>query len=1452
MQDRDPISTPPAPPLGADPFQRAPTRATAAGAQRTPSTGELGEAVQVASEGADSGPESSHSDQDEADEPHRARQPTTPTSLRGRGRPARSVVTSEALDQEDDREGLSCRERTNLLFSDPTSSLWARVVSGFFMLLILLSTATFLLETVPKFSSDKDYGDPARACMWFVIESIFIAFFSFEYFVRWATEPWETIGAFPVDPFNIVDLIAIAPFYLELVASGFKAPCGATSEEEDDAGFGLDLRFIRVVRLARVFRVMKLGRNLDATRVLTKTFSRSREALMVPFFFLLLGMIVFSSLIYLVEQGDYRESEDRYFITDSQGHEAEAVYPSIPDSLWWALVTMTTVGYGDVTPRTALGKAINSMAMMFGVLFFAMPIAIVGAEFTKALDDQAQRAQMRQMQRVAYAGSGSLRELQSTTKQWGGDELNVFNIAFSERNLTLEQFLGFDEAAADCRISLNSSDRSTPGDDTAAQSVGLMFKFESAYHSGMPPGSTDDGIILAKVECENPVVVKNHAGRLVGRRLLSLKTGPKGSETDFTQRDAIEEWVQRNAKGDHGSWANSLAKQFAQVVFQFETEKQVGDRITRLAPAESLVPQHFNTSLFRDTQGNFQEQLAVPRSVKVVSQQADIHSGVYELQAEQADHHFKWLRRDDLTGAAEPRTRGAASASVCTLQSSDGRWAVQRRPCSRSEAGGAEEDLRTQERHCGNLPSRRFVWERRSTTPRHRWVSCASTFVRPVPTLYKVVAGDAPHLSGEYRVQPLLCGGRPQWMRDDPDGACSHLYFKDDPRSCGRWVIAQRQPGGEEHQVIGAVLRCGEVTGDRLPDRATNWEFAEGLESGWDLGQDYTRIAWKMCFRRPQVREIETPMPIGVPGDSLTNLANKIFHLMRAVRQAEDPKIAEKNINMYTKDFICQMFHHVGIAQLPTGFRSRAGLKVYFGSPETCDLPREFHSDSDLGVFGIAPGKVVPVYVMANQALLPGEKLKKGRIAGELLAVAQNFWLLSQNRDCFHSAVFLITFRGTLVRFYRVCFSDRYLHNISQGDMPGDDEQVTVYSFPNRKESDKSGARYDCIRRTADETFPRTRREAADMECTHLEWKMYPQKEIQDGKLQYLSMPRLEDYGGSTCPRVVAVNPSYHGGIKVGMRMLRIEDIAKKQSVVLSCRADYEKFVRERASHDQLDTINVRATVAEDNDGLDFLNPPERAVIIEMLQRIRVRVTKYLVDEFDEAHSFSPNEAFASRKRITERLASQRPDVPEDGEDPVARPQRLPDNLSLPQSRSRSQVRSVISALGESLGQAFSRKGSVPPDTAPDATLQGTVQLPVPPSPGISPPPSAPPTDSEDEYSPESPSELSPSGGTREEVTILRAEVAHLRSMLRKQKPPDADADARRQRPQVHVDVQACPDSPACPPEPFSPGSAAPLVQGVSRSLLGGSSGSTAPVPATGDRPEDPTRRASVVSADCH
>jgi len=221
------------------------------------------------------------------------------------------------------------------------------VVDVCIVVLIVLNILAFTLETVPAISSR--YGTQL-----FAFELFSVMVFTIEYVLRlWSCvevpflkrlSPWQARLRFARRPYLLIDLLAILPFYFTLI-------------------FPLDLRILRVLRL---FRFLKLARYSPAMHALLQVLVNERRALLGALL-LMIAMLLFSATgIYFIER--YEQPEQ---------------FGSIPDAAWWAMATLTTVGYGDVSPVTASGKAFGSVVMVLGLGMFALPIAIIATGFSQ-------------------------------------------------------------------------------------------------------------------------------------------------------------------------------------------------------------------------------------------------------------------------------------------------------------------------------------------------------------------------------------------------------------------------------------------------------------------------------------------------------------------------------------------------------------------------------------------------------------------------------------------------------------------------------------------------------------------------------------------------------------------------------------------------------------------------------------------------------------------------------------------------------------------------------------------------------------------------------------------------------------------------------------------------------------------------------------------------------------
>ena len=206
------------------------------------------------------------------------------------------------------------------------------------MIVILISIFIVMLESVS--SINITYGNYLHIAEWCIT-----AIFTVEYILRiWVVKkPLKYIFSF----YGIIDLLSILPTYLSLFMPG-----------------GQSLMVIRALRLLRVFRILKISRYTKESQSILRALKASRAKISVFLFAVIMIVIIIGTIMYLVEG-------------ESNG------FTSIPQGIYWAIVTITTVGYGDIAPHTWLGKLIASFAMILGYAIIAVPTGIVTTEFSR-------------------------------------------------------------------------------------------------------------------------------------------------------------------------------------------------------------------------------------------------------------------------------------------------------------------------------------------------------------------------------------------------------------------------------------------------------------------------------------------------------------------------------------------------------------------------------------------------------------------------------------------------------------------------------------------------------------------------------------------------------------------------------------------------------------------------------------------------------------------------------------------------------------------------------------------------------------------------------------------------------------------------------------------------------------------------------------------------------------
>ncbi len=233
----------------------------------------------------------------------------------------------------------SIRHRLNVIIFG-TDTFAGKLFDVVLIIAIILSVAVVMLDSVANVRLN--HGTALGRLEWF-----FTIMFTVEYLLRIYCTPRPL--HYTTSFFGIVDLLAIIPTYIGLVIVG-----------------GSALGVIRVLRVLRIFRVLKLALYVREANLLVAAMVASRRKILVFFFAVITLVIILGSIMYVVERGQ------------------NSGFDSIPRSVYWAIVTLTTVGYGDISPQTALGQFISSIVMILGYSIIAVPTGIVTAQLVSS------------------------------------------------------------------------------------------------------------------------------------------------------------------------------------------------------------------------------------------------------------------------------------------------------------------------------------------------------------------------------------------------------------------------------------------------------------------------------------------------------------------------------------------------------------------------------------------------------------------------------------------------------------------------------------------------------------------------------------------------------------------------------------------------------------------------------------------------------------------------------------------------------------------------------------------------------------------------------------------------------------------------------------------------------------------------------------------------------------
>lgn len=244
----------------------------------------------------------------------------------------------------------TARRNTSELLEANEGGELGRAIDWFIMILIAVNVAAVMLQTVDPVGTD--YAE-----YFYLFEAFSVAIFTVEYVGRvWSAVEYDGYDdpvtgriEFAGRPLLVIDFLAIVPFYLT------------------GLGVASDLRFLRALRLIRILRLLKLARYSESLQAFGFVLREKKPDLLITLFANVILLVIASSAMYHVES-----------------HAQPDAFASIPETMWWGIATLTTVGYGDVTPVTPLGQFLGAITAILGIGLFALPASILAAGFIEA------------------------------------------------------------------------------------------------------------------------------------------------------------------------------------------------------------------------------------------------------------------------------------------------------------------------------------------------------------------------------------------------------------------------------------------------------------------------------------------------------------------------------------------------------------------------------------------------------------------------------------------------------------------------------------------------------------------------------------------------------------------------------------------------------------------------------------------------------------------------------------------------------------------------------------------------------------------------------------------------------------------------------------------------------------------------------------------------------------
>ncbi|XP_076013320.1 voltage-gated potassium channel regulatory subunit KCNG2 [Genypterus blacodes] len=268
-----------------------------------------------------------------------------------------------AAGQEEGAGG--CMKKLRDMVENPHSGLPGKIFACLSVIFVAITAVTLCVSTMPDLREEEERGECSQRCYnIFVLETVCVAWFSLEFLLRFIQTQSKCM--FLRTPLNVIDVVAILPYYVTLIVDSLSVgdkPTGSGNNYLEKVGLVL-----RVLRALRIFYVMRLARHSLGLQTLGLTVRRCTREFGLLLLFLCVAMALFSPLVFLAESELGAKQE----------------FTSIPGSYWWAVISMTTVGYGDMVPRSIPGQVVALSSILSGILLMAFPVTSIFHTFSRS------------------------------------------------------------------------------------------------------------------------------------------------------------------------------------------------------------------------------------------------------------------------------------------------------------------------------------------------------------------------------------------------------------------------------------------------------------------------------------------------------------------------------------------------------------------------------------------------------------------------------------------------------------------------------------------------------------------------------------------------------------------------------------------------------------------------------------------------------------------------------------------------------------------------------------------------------------------------------------------------------------------------------------------------------------------------------------------------------------